>query len=202
MLGLLTLDHREPAMRYSQSRKEDTRQLLLEKGAAEIKRAGFAATGVDRLMQAAGLSGGALYAHFPGKTALLVAIVQAELAKSVRMLTGKPEVPAAEALERCLGRYLSLEHVQHPESGCILPALAAELGRASPEVKAVVDAATQEFVAFWALRLGSSTAAQVLLNQCVGTILMARMSDDEARQIETLEGSRRFLLESLTPRPT
>jgi len=186
-------------MRYSQSRKDDTRQLLLEKGAAEIKRAGFAATGVDKLMQAAGLSGGALYAHFASKTALLEAIVEAELAKSVRMLTGNPGMPTAEALERCLGRYLSLYHVQHPEDGCILPALAAELGRASPGVKAVVDAATQRFVDFWAGKLGSSAAAQALLSQCVGTITMARMSDDEAQQLALLEGSRRFLLGSLLP---
>jgi len=186
-------------MRYSQSRKDDTRQLLLEKGAAEIKRAGFAATGVDRLMQAAGLSGGALYAYYPGKTALLTAIVEAELEKSMRLLTGFPELPAREALQRCLHRYLSLTHVRQPENGCILPALAPELGRAGPEVRAVIEAATLRFTGFWGSRLGSRAAAEVLLSQCVGTILMARLSDDEAHQSELLEASKAHLLATLAP---
>jgi len=186
-------------MRYSPSRKEDTRQLLLEAGAAEIKRHGFAATGVDRIMQAAGLSGGALYAHFSGKNALLVAIVAAELEKSVRLLTGKPEESAAEALPRCLDRYLSLEHVQQPERGCILPALAAELGRADAEVKAEVSKATREFVAFWGAKLGKREAAELLLSQCVGAIVMARMMDDEARQQSLLDASKAFLLKQLLP---
>lgn len=186
-------------MRYSDSRKEDTRQLLLEKGAALLKQSGFAATGVDRLMQAAGLSGGALYAHYPSKTALLVAIVEAEMQKSVALLTSVGDEPVATALARCLDRYLTLEHVRQPERGCILPALAAELGRAGPEVKQVLDSHKAVFLDYWGQKLGDRAAAHVLLDQCVGAILMARMTADEAEQAAIIEASKRVLKERLLP---
>ncbi len=188
-------------MRYPESRKEETRRHILEQGAYLLKKYGFAATGVDKLMQAVGLSGAALYAHFPSKMALLEAVVQAEMERSLKMLTGRPEDAPAEALQRCLDTYLTLEHVRHPEYGCILPALAAELGRAGVEVQELIAAAEQRFVDFWTSKLGSRAAARVLLSQCVGAILMARMNEDASQQQAILAASRQCLM-GLLPGPT
>ena len=189
-------------MRYPESRKEETRRHILEQGAYLLKKYGFAATGVDKLMQAVGLSGAALYAHFPSKMALLEAVVQAEMERSLKMLTGRPEDAPAEALQRCLDTYLTLEHVRHPEYGCILPALAAELGRAGVEVQELIAAAEQRFVDFWAGKLGSRASALVLLSQCVGAILMARMSEDSTQQQAILAASRSSLLALLPAAPS
>lgn len=186
-------------MRYSDTRKDETRRLLLERGAAVLKESGFAATGVDQLMKSVGLTGGALYAHFPSKTALLVAIVEVEMARSLALLTGNEDEPAAAALERCLYTYLTVEHVRQPARGCILPALAAELARAPAEVKQVLDAARQTFLGFWSRKLGERDAAEFLLDQCVGAILMARLTDDEARQQAIIAASHRYLRAVLLP---
>lgn len=51
-------------MRYPPGHRQQTRQRLLDRAAVLMKKNGYAATGVDALMQAAGLTGGALYAHF------------------------------------------------------------------------------------------------------------------------------------------
>ncbi len=188
-------------MRVRQAQKEDTRERLLSAGAAVIKRGGFAATGVDQLMQAAGLSGAALYAYFPGKAALLAAIVAVELPRSLRRLTGEADEPAETALRRCLDRYLTLEHVQHPERGCLLPALAAEMARADAALLQQVHAACQPFEDFWAAKLQRRDAGNVLLAQCVGAITMARLCPDAAQQQVLLAASKAWLLTSLLPAP-
>ena len=69
-------------MRYSASHKEQTRQRLIESSGAIAKRGGFATTGVDGLMKAIGLTGGAFYSHFPSKGDLFTEVVRRELSQS------------------------------------------------------------------------------------------------------------------------
>ena len=56
-------------MRYSAEHKQQTREKLLHSSGALAKAGGFATTGVDGLMKAIGLTGGAFYSHFPSKNA-------------------------------------------------------------------------------------------------------------------------------------
>ena len=65
-------------MRYSAEHKTQTRDKLLASSGALAKRGGFSATGVDGLMKAIGLTGGAFYGHFASKDALFAAIVERE----------------------------------------------------------------------------------------------------------------------------
>ena len=76
-------------MRYSTEHKEGTRQRLLAKTGALVKKKGFAATGVDGLMAAAGLTSGAFYAHFRSKSELLEAIIANELKRSGELFSNK-----------------------------------------------------------------------------------------------------------------
>ena len=73
-------------MRYPDDHKAQTRDKLLCSSSAIAKRGGFAATGVDGLMKAIGLSGGAFYSHFPSKNDLFSAIVERELSQSLARL--------------------------------------------------------------------------------------------------------------------
>ncbi|HHW1778802.1 TPA: TetR/AcrR family transcriptional regulator, partial [Pseudomonas aeruginosa] len=66
-------------MRYKPEQKQATRALLLSKAAPLVKRQGFASTGLDTLMKAAGLTTGAFYSQFSSKAELLEAILQREL---------------------------------------------------------------------------------------------------------------------------
>ena len=65
-------------MRYPATHKQDTRARLLKTTGALAKRQGFAGTGVDGLMAAAGLTSGAFYSHFRSKGELLDAIETVE----------------------------------------------------------------------------------------------------------------------------
>lgn len=57
-------------MRYSSTHKQETRQKLLDSSRAIAKKGGFDSTGVDALMSAIGLTGGAFYSHFRSKADL------------------------------------------------------------------------------------------------------------------------------------
>ncbi len=73
-------------MRYSASHKLETRQRLLESSAVSAKKSGFSTVGVDGLMKAIGLSGGAFYSHFSSKDELFASIVERELGQSLTRL--------------------------------------------------------------------------------------------------------------------
>ncbi|KAF1070051.1 MAG: HTH-type transcriptional repressor NemR [Pseudomonas citronellolis] len=184
-------------MRYSAEHKEETRQRLLESSGALAKREGFASVGVDALMKAVGLSGGAFYTHYPSKDALFAAIVERELTRSAERLGKAGDRTGRERLERCLQRYLTLAHVQNVEGGCAIPALGAEIARADSELRGSVETALVDLQQAWAAELGCAEEAWAMLSQCVGALVLARMTHSEQTQREIIEASRAFLLRQL-----
>ena len=70
-------------MRYPEEHKADARYRLLDSGGRHAKCHGFAASGVDALASAAGVTSGSLYKHFDGKSGLFAALIRAELDHAV-----------------------------------------------------------------------------------------------------------------------
>ncbi len=178
-------------MRYSAEHKTQTRDKLLASSGALAKRGGFSATGVDGLMKAIGLTGGAFYGHFASKDALFAAIVERELSHSVALLGGAG--CAADKLQRCLDIYLNMQHVEQPDSGCALPTLGAEIARADLAVRETAEHWLVRLQQAWGEVLGDPQLAWAILAQCVGALLVARMLATPQRQEEVLNASRRLL---------
>src|SRR5262245_20944725 len=122
-------------MRYRPEHKVESRKRLIQAGAALAKKLGFAGTGLDALMEAAGMTTGAFYTQFKSKPELLRAIVEYELSRVVESFAGK----SARQLEKALTLYLSPLHVAHPEHGCAIPALGSEIGRADAATRNVFE---------------------------------------------------------------
>lgn len=179
-------------MRYSKSHKEETKQRLVDSARAIAKSGGFEGTGVDTLMGSIGLSGAAFYNHFANKDALLQAVIEAEIENSTEMLAGGAESPP-DHVAQCLRRYLSNAHVQHPEAGCVLPALGAEIARAGAPVRAAVERGLTFTHESWTERVGDSDAAWALLAQCVGALVLARAVESPKVRKDILGSSRRFI---------
>lgn len=186
-------------MRYSNTHKEETREKLLDSSRAIAKKGGFDSTGVDALMAAIGLTGGAFYSHFGSKNELFAALVERELDLSTEMLAGDENSPPDHVAKR-LRSYLSSYHAAHPDEGCVLPALGPEIARASPQVKATVERALKRLQRSWADRLdGDNDAGWALIAQCVGALLLSRVVETERTRQEILASSRRFLEKSVQP---
>lgn len=183
-------------MRYSSNHKAETRERLLQSSGAIAKHGGFASTGVDGLMKAIGLTGGAFYSHFPSKDALFAAIVERELNHSLQLLGNNQDNSRAK-LQRCLDIYLTMAHVQQPDSGCALPTLGAEIARADIAVRELAEHWLVRLQQAWAGVLGSHELAWAVLAQCVGALVVARMLATPQRQEEVLDASQALLSELL-----
>jgi AcrR family transcriptional regulator len=180
-------------MRYASTHKQETREKLLESSRAIAKKDGFASTGVDALMSAVGLTGGAFYSHFGSKGELFAALVEREMDNSAAMLAGNEDSPP-DLVARCLRSYLSTAHAAHPETGCVLPALGAEIARADPPVRAAVERSLKRLHKSWANRLDDDgDAAWALMAQCIGAIVMARVVESERTRQEILASTRRSI---------
>ncbi|MCX2900196.1 TetR/AcrR family transcriptional regulator [Pseudomonas mandelii] len=159
-------------MRYSANHKLETREKLLHSSAASAKRCGFSTVGVDGLMKAVGLSGGAFYSHFSSKDELFASIVERELGQSMTRLGGDQDL---DSLDRCLRQYLSMAHVENVETGCALPALGAEIARSDEAVRQQAQDWICRLQQSWAQTLGSDALAWAILSQCIGALVVARM---------------------------
>ncbi len=175
-------------MRYSASHKQETRERLLESSAVSAKKEGFSTVGVDGLMKAIGLSGGAFYSHFSSKDELFSSIVERELSQSLERLSGDGKQNRAR-LERCLKHYLSMAHVEQPETGCALPALGAEIARSDIAVRQQAEQWICRLQESWARTLGSDSLAWAILSQCIGALVVARMLVSPQIQHKVLESS-------------
>lgn len=177
-------------MRYSSEHKAATRQHLLETAGALAKEKGFGTTGVDALMAAAGLTAGAFYAHFGSKAEMLQALVRHEMERSLAVFGGQAEQSMAAAV----ASYLSLSHVEHPERGCVLPALAAEVARADTAVQETFEQQLLAMKDRFSAQLGDEQQAWSALAQMVGAVLLARAMHSRSSRKAVLDGARESIL--------
>jgi AcrR family transcriptional regulator len=184
-------------MRYPPEYKEAKRQELIEATSALIKQGGYAATGIDKLMEGAGMTSGAFYSHFESKADLLKAVIPYELQLSRDAWQHNPHTDLEQWLAFELDRYLNLRHVRHPEAGCMLPSLGAEIARADDSVRQVFEKEILSGVALLEQRLGSEELAWAFICQLVGAVMMARAMPTKGGQLAVLESSKRFLSQSL-----
>lgn len=180
-------------MRYATTHKQETREKLLESSRAIAKKGGFNGTGVDALMSAVGLTGGAFYSHFGSKGELFAELVEREMDNSSEMLAGTAD-SLPDHVAKCLRSYLSSAHSLHPETGCVLPALGAEISRAEPAVKAKVERSLKRLQKSWSGRLDNDgDAAWAVMAQCIGAIVMSRVVESERTRREILASTRRSI---------
>jgi TetR/AcrR family transcriptional repressor of nem operon len=177
-------------MRYSPGHKEATRKRLLDLSSAMAKERGFGSMSVDTLMSAAGLTGGAFYAHFGSKEELFVEIIGQELGRSAEMLAPQEGEMPLEWLSKAFDNYLTVGHVRHPESGCVVPALGAEIARAEPGVRKLYENAMTALKDRWAEGVGDPDVAWAIICQLIGTIVVARGMSSKRAMEEIIHASR------------
>lgn len=180
-------------MRYSSDHKEGARTRLIDATGALVKKNGFAATGVDGLMAAAGLTSGAFYTHFRSKGDLLEAIIENELKRSIELFSNKSSEQAVAAAES----YLSQAHVAHPESGCAVPSLAAEIARSSASTQGVFEDGMVKLKEQINHLVKDDAKAWSIIAQLVGAVMIARGMPSERTRESLLKGVTRQIKQLL-----
>ena len=181
-------------------RKQLSHDRIVETAARAIRRAGFHGVGVADIMKEAGLTHGGFYAHFASRNALLAEALEAAGRESAqRMAKGslQRQAKGASPLRALVDGYLSEQHLASAESGCPVAALASEIPRQSPEVRAAAGQRVRSLMARVQAALPADAApgsAAVVASQLVGALQLGRALGDNADGKAVLAAARRNLL--------
>jgi TetR/AcrR family transcriptional repressor of nem operon len=194
----------EPVMRYDAEHKRKTREKVLDAAAEAIRLEGPHKVGVAGIMAKAGLTHGGFYAHFQSKDDLVACAIGHMFDTSAqRRLDSYNGRPPGEALGAYIDFYLSEGHRDARTTGCVMPALAADLPRLTPAAQQSFAAGVQRLTGrIAALIAGTGQAnaddlASSMIAEMVGALSLARAEPDRARSNLMLERSRRVLKQRL-----
>lgn len=119
-------------MAWKESHKVESRQRILEAAGELFTRKGFNQVGIDEVMQAAGMTRGAFYAHFNSKVELYEeAIVCAGLAAAEHFCEG------TNSLDRIIDSYLSTGHLGSTDIRCPMSCLVSDVAHDDERIKQV-----------------------------------------------------------------
>ena len=124
----------QKTMRYPAKETAAKHERIVKEASRLFRERGFENVTVGEVMKAAGLTHGAFYAHFGSKQDLQAAAVaygQGLTASRTRSYSA-----TKKGRKEYADRYLSPRHRDNPGDGCTMAALAQEVARSTPELKA------------------------------------------------------------------
>jgi TetR/AcrR family transcriptional regulator, transcriptional repressor for nem operon len=126
--------------------KEKSREAITASAAALLRERGIKASSVMDVMKGAGLTVGGFYNHFASKEELFVEVLQsgASATWDSFMKSAKGDSPN----DRVLGlirRYLSRNHRDNKETGCLLPCTAPEVAREGEPYRSALEKELSDF---------------------------------------------------------
>jgi AcrR family transcriptional regulator len=195
-------------MEIAPNRKAITHERILDTAARVIRRAGFNGVGVADIMKEAGLTHGGFYAHFPSRDALMAeALAHAGRQSAERIAKGNAtrEARGASPFRALVEGYLSERHLSGTENGCAVAALASEMPRQSPEVRAAAAQRVRGLIELVERALPATTqaaSAPAIASQMVGALQLARALGDNAEGKALLAANRSALLALFDTPPT
>lgn len=189
-------------------RPDHSRTALVRSAALLFRRQGYAATGVNQILESAGVKAGSLYHHFPdGKAELAAAVVDGvggELTHLLRTFLASDSRPAD-----IVGRWIDMlaDGLRGDQrDGCPIEPIATESVAASPVVRAASARAFEDWCAAVAERLtldgwSADSAAQTALAVIAlieGALILSRVAGNRTA-LDAAKGAARTLLD---PPPT
>jgi TetR/AcrR family transcriptional repressor of nem operon len=118
--------------------KRDARSKLLDAALAVIRSKGYSATSVDELCQAAGVTKGAFFHHFPSKEALAVAAAGHFGAMADGIFAAAPYRKYADPLDRLIGYVEFRREILQgdlPDYTCLLGTMVQETYDSHPAIR-------------------------------------------------------------------
>ena len=190
-------------MRYEPEHKAGTHRRIVKNAARRFRAEGLGGPGVAAVMKSSGLTVGGFYKHFRSKDELLAeAIEEGFLEHGEKLLAGLQGVPPAERWKAIVRHYLSLEHCEHPESGCPMATLAPEIARARPAIRKRIAGVMKARRARMLEFMPGDTDVEreknfnIIFPAMAGAILVARILPYPEEQKKILNALRDHLLQS------
>jgi TetR/AcrR family transcriptional regulator, transcriptional repressor for nem operon len=181
-------------MRYPAAETAAKHARILEKASRLFRERGFSDVSVAEIMQATGLTHGPFYNHFTSKEGLMVEAVQHASEEGLAALEATPH--SEKGRREFVSRYLSAEHRDCPEEGCLIAALASEIAR-EPAVQSAMTTHVKAMIAKMASHFpwkkGRSARGEAIraMSCSLGALILARAIDDEDLSEEILKEAAR-----------
>jgi len=172
-------------MRYPARDTAAKHERIVKEASRLFSERGFENVTVSEVMKAAGLTHGAFYAHFDSKQELQEAAIaygQALSAGRVRSYGATKKGRRAYA-----DRYLSARHRDNAADGCTMAALAQDVARSTPELKAAFEQGLEEILS---ARGGDRKQGIFQTAALIGAVVLARAVQDPRLSDEILESVR------------
>ncbi|WP_374641768.1 TetR/AcrR family transcriptional regulator [Tabrizicola sp.] len=186
----------------------EARARLIEAARSLVRHKGFAATSVDDLCAAAGVTKGAFFHHFPSKEALGVALIEDWTETTGAMFAAHPYNSLPDPLDRVLA-YLDLRRqlleLPIPEFSCVAGTTVQEAYESSPPIRAAAAASLRSGVDHVRAHLAAVLAAHPVPGVTAeslgrmfqvavqGGIVLAKALDDPAPAREAFDHLERYL---------
>jgi TetR/AcrR family transcriptional repressor of nem operon len=168
----------------SKAAKVASHDRILDIAAARIRRDGIDRLAVAELMKEAGLTHGGFYRHFASREQLVAEAAQQALRQGSALALAAAQLGGQRGYSALVDGYLSARHRDHPESGCAVACVAADVARAGDSARAAYTHQVQEYLAVLADLLDhpdrqvGEREAILTLSSLVGAIALARAVDD------------------------
>ena len=178
---------RKKVMRYPVEETAAKHERIVKEASRLFRERGFENVSVGEVMKAAGLTHGAFYAHFSSKEELQAAAVAYGQAVSLERVQRSNSHKGKESYA---DRYLSRRHRDNPGDGCTMAALAQEVARSTPELKAAFEHGLEEILS---AKRGDRKDAIFQSAAMIGGVVLARAVQDPRLSDEILESVREKL---------
>ncbi len=174
-------------MRYPVEETTAKHERIVKSASRLFRERGFENVSVAEVMQAAGLTHGAFYAHFGSKEELQAAAVaygqEVSLDRLQRSKSKRSKGSFADL-------YLSRWHRDNPGDGCTMAALAEEVARSTPDLKAAFERGLENMLS---AEGGDRKEAIFLLAAMIGGVVLARAVHNPRLSEEILRSVRQKL---------
>ena len=186
-------------MKISKVQMAEHRESIIDSAARGFREKGFEGISVVDLMKEAGLTHGGFYNHFASKDELICLAIARSFDQMIARWEGYIERFPKNPIGAIIDGYLSERHLQHPETGCVLAALATETAKHSASVQAAMASGIERLLHVLQQHVVGRTAAQrrsgaiSMLSQRSGARILARSQDSSALAKEFLRAYSRNL---------
>jgi len=181
------MEDAEKIMRYPVEETAAKHERIVKEASRLFRERGFDNVSVGEVMKAAGLTHGAFYAHFGSKEELqAAAVAYGQKVSLQRMQRSKSKKSKGSYADR----YLSRWHRDNPDDGCTMAALAQEVARSTPDVKAAFEQGLENMLS---AEGGDRKEAIFRAAAMIGGVVLARAVQDHRLSDEILKSVRQKL---------
>jgi TetR/AcrR family transcriptional repressor of nem operon len=175
-------------MKVTRERAEENHQRVIEVASRLYRENGFDGASVADIMKGAGLTHGGFYAQFKSKDDLAAKASVRGFAQTLAKARERARASRGNPLATLIKNYVSRAHRDARGTGCVIAALASEVGRQKQALRTVFANGIEEFIdAVADMHLGPSKTAKrrkamATLAEMVGAVVLARAVDGALAQ--------------------